>query len=200
MSLLTHYGYGVVFLVVFLNNAGVPVPGDTMLLGAGFLAAKGIFSLWISLLAGTAGCFLGCDGGYWLGRRFGHKILNRFTWLHFTPKKDKQVEEFFKKHGTKAVFFARFVVLLHPVTGLFAGMWKMPLRPFLFYNLIGSMGCAFLYILGGYYFGQNWELLRHWIGHTGLYVILIGIILVLLSLLVRHSVFAFFARITSKKG
>ncbi len=198
-SLLAHQGYWVVFLVVFLNNLCFPVPGDSMLLGGGFLAAKGILFLWAVIAAGTGGCFLGGIGGYWLGERFGRRFLRKNRWLQITPERVEQMERFFAKFGAKVVFFARFVALLHPVTGLLAGMGKTPFRPFLFYNLAGAFAYSTLYALVGYFFGQRWELFKSWIGPVALYSLLIAAALFSLGLFLRHSIRSFFAGFSSKK-
>jgi undecaprenyl-diphosphatase len=184
----------VVFPVVFLNNLCFPVPGDTTLLGAGFLVGKGHLSLWAVIATGTAAAFLGGNGGYWLGSRFGPWLLKKIHWLQITPQRVQQVEGFFEKYGAKAVFFARFVALLHPVTGLLAGMWKTPLRPFLIYNLAGSAGYATVYTLVGYFFGQRWERFKSWAGPAALYVVLIAVAILILGLFLRRSIHAFFSR------
>lgn len=178
-SLLIDYGYWVIGLVVFLNNLGLPVPGDTILLAAGFFSAKGNLILWAAWLCGTVGCFMGANGGYWIGLRFGHPLLLKMNWAKMSPERLDRIEHFFAKYGAKAVFLARFVALLHPVTGLLAGTGKTPWKPFLFYNLLGSAAYACVYVLGGYYFGERWGLVRVWIVDVLLYLLLmIGILIV----------------------
>lgn len=191
-SMLAHNGYWVVLGAVFLNNLCFPVPGDSTLIGAGFFAEKGILSFWGVGLTGTAACFMGGNGGYWLGQWLGHSLLKKISWLQMTPPRVLRIENFFKKYGAKAVFFARFVALLHPVTGLLAGMWKTPFRPFLFYNLAGSAAYAFLYTLAGYFFGQKWESIKAWAGPTLLYLVLIAAGLLVLGLFLRRSIRDFF--------
>jgi membrane-associated protein len=191
-SLLFHYGYWVVFPVVFLNNLCFPVPGDTTLVGAGFLVGKGTLSLWAVIATGTTAAFLGGNGGYWLGSRYGLLLLKKIHLLQITPQRVQQLEGFSRRFGAKAVFIARFVALLHPVTGILAGMWKTPLRPFLFYNLAGSAGYATIYTLVGYFFGQRWELFKGWIGPVALYVIIIVAALLVLGLFLRHAIHTFF--------
>jgi len=133
------------------------------------------------------------------GRRLGHRLLKKIRWLQVTPKRVKQVERFFEKYGAKAVFLARFVALLHPVTGLLAGMWKTPLRPFLFYNLVGAFAYATTYTLVGYFFGQRWELFKSAMGPIVLYVLLIIVALLILGLFLRRSIRVFFAGFSNKK-
>jgi membrane-associated protein len=196
-SLLAHQGYWVVFLVVFLNNLCFPIPGDTTLLGSGFLAGKGILSFWAVVATGTLACFLGGNGGYWLGSHYGRRLLWKIPWLQSNPRRVELVERFFGKHGAKAVFFARFVALLHPVTGLLAGLWKTPLRPFLFFNLAGAFAYSLLYSLAGLFFGQRWEIFKSWLGPVALYAILIAAALLFLGLFLRRSIRVFFTSLSS---
>jgi membrane protein DedA with SNARE-associated domain len=84
---LPHYGYALVFIIVFLNNIGFPLPGETILLGAGFVLGRAAGSLWEPMLAGTSACFLGGICAFALGRRLGHGGLEKIHWLHLTPKR-----------------------------------------------------------------------------------------------------------------
>jgi len=198
---IPHYGYVLVFIVVLLNNLGLPLPGETILLGAGFILGKAAGSLWQPMAAGTAASFLGGSCSFWLGRRLGHGSLERIRWLHLTRERLKWPERFFKRHGAKAVFIARFIAVFPPVAAnLLAGMAKMPWRVFLFYNLTGSAAYAISYILIGYFFGKKWKLLEAWLGPTALYLILAGIALVVLGVVFRHSVSKFLKRLVSQKN
>ena len=184
---IPHYGYVIVFIVVFLNNLGFPLPGETILLGAGFVLGKTGDPLWQPVAAGAAASFLGGICAFWMGRRLGHGSLEKIHWLHLTAKRLKWPEQFFKRHGAKAVFIARFIALFPPVAAnLLAGMAKMPWRTYLFYNFTGSAAFATTYILIGYFFGKQWKMLKAWLGPTALYLILVGIALIVLGLIYRH--------------
>ena len=198
---IPHYGYVLVFIVVFLNNLGFPLPGETILLGAGFVLGKTADSLWPPVLAGTAACFLGGIWAFWLGRRLGQGGLEKIRWLHLTHARLKWPERFFKRHGARAVFIARFIALFPPVVAnLLAGMSKMPWRTFLFYNLTGSAAYAVTYILTGYFFGKEWKWLVARLGSTTLCLIFAGLALIVLGVICRKAVSAFFARHFSKKS
>jgi membrane protein DedA with SNARE-associated domain len=190
---MAHDGYWVVFIVLFFNNIGFPVPGDTVLLGAGFLVGRGVLSFWVVAAIGTTACFLGSGGAYWFGLRFGRQFLKRIKWFRVNPGRARQMDRFFEKYGPKVVFFARFIALLHPVTGLLAGIWKTPLRPFLFYNLAGSAAYTVIYTLAGYFFGQRWEIFKSWLGPAIFYVLVIAAALSILVLFLRRSISSFFA-------
>ena len=196
---MPHYGYVLVFIVAFLNNLGVPLPGETILLGAGFAVGKTADSLWQPMVAGTAACFLGGICAFLAGRRLGHSGLGKIHWLHLTPDRMKWPERLFKRHGDKTVFIARFIFLFPPVVvNLLAGMSKMPWRTFLFYNLTGSATYSTTYILLGYFFGKQWKRLESWLGPTTLCLILAGLILIVLGVIFRHSLSSFWARRFSK--
>jgi membrane protein DedA with SNARE-associated domain len=196
---IPHYGYVLVFIVAFLNNLGVPLPGETILLGAGFVLGKTEDSIWEPLVAGTVACFLGGICAFWLGRRLGQGGLEKIRWLHLTPKRLKWPERFFKRHGAKTVFIARFIFLFPPVmANLLAGMSKMQWRTFLFYNLTGSAAYSTTYILIGYFFGKKWKLLEAWLGPTALYLILTLLVIVVLGVIFRHSLSGFLARLFPK--
>jgi membrane protein DedA with SNARE-associated domain len=197
---MAHNGYLVVFIVVFLNNIGIPVPGDTILLGGGFLVGKGMLSLWAVVVIGTSACFLGSSGAYWFGLRFGRRFLKKIKWFRGNPGSVEKMDHFFEKYGPKVVFFARFVALLHPVTGLLAGTWKTPLCPFIFYNLAGSAAYTLIYTSAGYFFGQKWEIFKSWIGPVAFYAFLIAAALLILFLFLRHSIRSFFDSFSAKRS
>lgn len=192
---IPHYGYVLVFIVVFLNNLGFPLPGETILLGAGFVLGKTGDPLWQPIAAGAAASFLGGVCAFGMGRRLGHGSLEKIRWLHLTHKTLKWPEQFFKRHGAKAVFIARFIALFPPVAAnLLAGMAKMPWRTYLFYNLTGSAAFATTYVLIGYYFGKQWKMLKAWLGPTPLYLILALVTLIVLGVIYRHFLAGFWQR------
>ncbi len=198
-TLLAHYGYGIIFLVIFLYSVGIPVPGTTLLVGAGFFVGNGTLSLWVTLLTAATACFLGSDCGYWIGLRYGSALLKKIRWLHLTPKRIKSTEVFFKKYGAKGVFLARFIGLIRPWTGFLAGVWKTPWRPFLFYNLAGSAVFACLYTLAGNFLGKGWALLKAWVGQPTFYAALLGVVLLVVIFYFRGPLYAFFIRAFLKK-
>ncbi|MGZ5236536.1 MAG: DedA family protein [Caldimonas sp.] len=184
---LPRFGYVLVFIVVFLNNLGFPLPGETILLGAGFVLGRSADSLWESIVAGTAACFLGGICAFWMGQTLGESGLERIRWLHLTRDRMKWPDRFLKRHGAKTVFIARFIALFPPVVAnLLAGMSKMPWRTYLFYNLTGSAAYAATYILIGHFFGRRWKVIEAWLGPTALYSILAGIALIVLGVMLRR--------------
>jgi undecaprenyl-diphosphatase len=171
-SRLPQYGYPIVFLGVLLENAGVPVPGETILLAAGFLAQHGLLSLPRVIALAAAAAILGDNTGYWVGRRGGRPLAERYgPSVGLTPTRLAALDAFFARHGTKTVFVARFVAGVRVFAALFAGIGRLPWRSFFLYNAAGALTWATAVALAGAVFGQSWDLLHRWIGRAGLFSI-----------------------------
>ena len=204
-SLIPHfplYGNVLVFIVVFLNNVGFPLPGETILLGAGFVLGHTASSLWQPMAAAMVACFLGGCGAFWMGRRLGEARLEKIRWLPLTRGRIQTAEKFFKRHGAKTVFIARFIPLFPPVAAnVLAGMSKkMTWHTFLFYNFTGSAAYTVTYILIGYFFGREWTRFAARLGPTALSLMLAGIVLiVLLGVIFRKSVAGFWTQLKQKR-
>jgi membrane protein DedA with SNARE-associated domain len=139
------YGYAALAAAVLLENAGVPVPGETMLLAAAALAARGDLSI---VLAATV---VGDNIGFAIGRAGGRPLLERFgRWVFITPERLDVVDRFFDRRGPAAVVAARFIPALRVVGALGAGASRMPWRTFLVFNAIGAVAWASIVTTLGY--------------------------------------------------
>ena len=178
LDLFARYGYAVVFVGVFLENAGVPVPGETALVAGGALAHFGRLSLvWVIALA-IAGATLGDNLGFFIGRRGGRQLAERHGWrVGLTAERLAQFDGFFERYGARTVFIARFVTGLRVVCAVLAGGSGLSWRTFLVYNAAGAIVWATTFGFVGYFLGQSWDTLERWIGRTGLLaLVLIGLI------------------------
>src|SRR5436190_9132548 len=93
IHLFHQYGYWIVFFGVMLENAGIPVPGETILLVAGFFASRHGFNLWLVMIIAAVGAVLGDNAGYWIGRRAGRGILLKYgRYVFLTEKRFMQME------------------------------------------------------------------------------------------------------------
>ncbi len=151
------YGYWVIFFGVMFENAGLLVPGETVLLFAGFLAYQGEISLWRAILVGFLGASLGDSFGYVMGRYGGTRFVKyarRFRWLR---RRFDQSQATFHDHGHWAVFVGRFVTGLRVFAGPLAGMFRMRYSRFLFFNVSGALLWAMTIASVGFLFGGSWE-------------------------------------------
>jgi membrane protein DedA with SNARE-associated domain len=181
------YGYLAVFAGVMLENAGLPMPGETILLAAGFFAFAGHFSLPVVIGVGALGATLGDNLGYLVGRRVGRPFVERYgRYVLLSPPKLAALGTFFMRHGAKTVLIARFISGLRVFAAFFAGMSYMPWGTFFSYNAAGAMLWAVTITLLGYFFGQSWRLIELWMGRLGVLILAAVVIGLLFLALLRH--------------
>lgn len=165
---MTAYGYWVVFFGVMLENAGLPVPGETILLVAGYFASAGHFNIFLVMLIACVGAVLGDNAGFAIGHHYGRGILLRFgKYVFLTPERLVHIENYFKIHGNKTVFVARFITGLRVFAAVLAGASGMRWRVFLFYNVAGAIVWSLVITTLGYLFGESLPLLVKWVGRSG---------------------------------
>lgn len=183
MRLVESYGYEVVFLFVAIESLGVPLPGETVLVTAGAMAALGHLSIWWVIATAAIGGISGDAAGYWIGRVGGVALIKRYgRVLHFDEAKLERIRGFFSRHGAKTVFLGRFIALLRTWAALLAGAAEMPYGVFTLYNVIGGITWATLFGALGYIFGRSLPLLEHYIGQASLALVLLVALIVALML------------------
>ena len=172
LTLFGRYGYWALFVGVFLENLGIPVPGETVLLAAGFFAKQGTLRLSIVIPCAIVAAILGDNFGYWIGRRGGRKFIERRgKYIGLSAKRFSTVEAHFRKRGPRTIFTARFISGLRVIAALAAGATHVPWPTFLLYNAAGAVAWATTMGFLGFLFGQSWSLLEHWVGGAGLVVV-----------------------------
>ena len=139
-ALLGRWGYLVIFAAMLLENAGLPLPGETVTLLGGYAAGSGQLSLLGVMAAAASGAVLGDNIGYWVGRRLGWTLLLRVgRLLRQQPDQMELWRERFLRHAGLSVFLGRFVAVLRVLAGPMAGAVAMPYRRFLLCNLAGAV-------------------------------------------------------------
>jgi membrane-associated protein len=181
------WGYWTVPAVLLLENAGVPVPGETVLLFASFLAYdEGELHLPYLILLGIAACTVGDNLGYLVGRRGGRRLLERYQ--HIFRIRDRTIrrgERLFERHGAVTIFFARFIFGMRIIAGPLAGVLRMPWRQFVLFNFLGATVWVTTISLVGYFFGSEWDTLVKVMGRVNL-IILIVVLAVLVFVWHRY--------------
>jgi membrane protein DedA with SNARE-associated domain len=159
-ELIANWGYAAIFLVVVGGNLGLPVPEETVLIVAGYLAWQETLRLPWVLLVGVVSAVAGDNLGYWIGRRYGRRPLERYgPWVSVTPERLETVWGFVRRHGGLGVFVARFVPGLRFLAGPIAGASRVGVLAFVVANFLGAVlyvpyavgiGCALGYGLGAW--------------------------------------------------
>jgi membrane protein DedA with SNARE-associated domain len=141
--------------IIGLESMGIPSPGETALVAAAVLASQGKLEIWLVILIGVSSAIVGDNIGYLLGRRFGRSVFTApGPFMHHRIDAIRAGDKFFKRHGQKAVFIGRWIALVRFATAWLAGINRMPMRQFFFWNALGGISWGLTYGLVGYYGGQ----------------------------------------------
>jgi len=160
---LVHNGYWAVAAALLLENAGVPMPGETVLLLASFLAYRehDLQLGWI-ILVGTLAATLGDNAGYALGHYGGRPLLERYRYVfRISDVAVARGEKLFERYGSVAILFARFVFGMRVIAGPMAGVLRMPWKRFAVFNVLGAALWVTAISFIGFFFGSRWGLLMH---------------------------------------
>lgn len=157
-SAVVHYGYWAVAGALLLENTGVPLPGETVLLLASFLAYSehDLQLSWIiviaTLVTAVGGCF-----GFAVGYYGGRPLLDRYQRIFRIPQSALvRGENLFSRFGGVTIFFARFVFGMRVIAGPLAGTLRMSWRKFLIWNFLGAAVWVSAISTMGYLFGRHW--------------------------------------------
>ncbi len=162
-------GYWIaLFAALFETTIGVGLilPGSTIILFMGALAAKGYFDLGDLIWFAVIGAIIGDNINYFIGKKYGLKIFKNGFWF-IKPTHFKKGEEFFEKHGSKSVFIGRFIPSIKEVIPLIAGTFGMKRLPFMIWNIFGAIGWSLVWVLSGYFFAQSLDAVKMWLTRTG---------------------------------
>lgn len=198
LGLLIAHGYWIVFAAIFLDNAGLPIPGELLLLISGALARNGDLDLGMGLLVASAAAVSGDSVGYWLGRLTGDRVLR--TYCRATLGSGacvRRAVSYYHHYGPATVIVGRFVMGVRAFLSPLAGSARMPFGRFLLFDSVGALVWSGVFTLVGYAFG--WRLAPDDDGfRTGSRVLLgvvglgFGVYLVVKLLRHRHHGVAFF--------
>jgi len=177
-------GYPAAGLGILIESAGIPFPGEVLLLAAAAWAAARHHSIFLVILFGFLGATAGGDIGYLLGFKGGRPFVERFgSIFRIRPEHIARSEVFFARHGDKAVLAARFVLGLRTWGSMLAGMARMPFWRFQLFSALGGLAWATVVGVAGYLLGSNLPLLETIIRDIGLgglaLVVLLAVVLIL---------------------
>lgn len=162
-----HYhvlGYFLALMAALLETTlgiGLFLPGSTLLLLLGALAAGSHLDFGGLWLFAVVGAVLGDNLNYWLGQRYGGQWSRNGIWF-LTPEFFEKSHRFFDRNGPKSVFLGRFIPSIKEVVPFIAGTVGMRYRTFLLWNVLGAMGWGLQWVGGGYLFGQSFKLAQTW--------------------------------------
>ncbi len=168
--------YVVIFILAFgesLAFIGLIIPGSVAVIAGGFLAAQGwmhVTDLW---LWATVGAILGDNFSFYLGQKGWIKFSDK-NWL-FKKSLLVQGKKYFRKHGAKSVFIGRFIGWVRPIVPFVAGVFSLPQRKFIWWNVASAALWAASHIIVGYFFGNAWKGISMWSTTISILIVIVGL-------------------------
>ena len=180
--LLDSYGYLAVGGLLFVEDFGVPTPGETILIAAAVYAGAGQLNIVLVVVIGFLAALAGDNVGFAIGHFGGRALVLRFgRHVFLTEKRLDKAERFFTRHGGKVVTIARFVEGLRQANGIVAGLAKMPWRRFLVFNALGAALWVATWSAVGYLAGNNLTTIYDQLKRYELYLLAaLGVLVVVL--------------------
>lgn len=162
-------GYLGIALLMFLENLFPPIPSELIMPLAGFTVSQGNMSFVMVVVAGVVGTILGAYPWYYIGKFLNEEKLEHFAdkygkWISVSAKDIHKANNWFNRHGAKAVFFCRLVPGVRTLISLPAGINGMPLLPFTLYSTAGTAIWVLLLTGAGYKLGDHYDLVNEYLG------------------------------------
>lgn len=188
---IAQYGtltYAFLFAVIFMETGLVVtpfLPGDSLLFAAGALAAMGSFDIFLLYGLLLVAAIAGDTANYWIGHFLGREVFDgrsRFFKKHHLD----QAEEFYAKHGGKAIVLARFVPIVRTFAPFVAGVSNMHYRTFIAYNIVGGIVWASLFLWGGFWFG-NIQFVKENFHYVVVAIVLISIVPIIMEFTKKYK-------------
>ena len=172
-------GYVALTAIVFTETGlliGFFLPGDSLLITAGLVAAAGGLEIWLLNVLLSVAAIVGDSVGYAIGYRAGPHIFTREDSRWFNKKHLVRTREFYERHGGKTIILARFIPIIRTFAPVVAGVGRMDYRRFLAFNVLGGIGWVCGLTWAGYLLGQT-------IPDIGRYIHVVIVVVIVLSLI-----------------
>jgi membrane protein DedA with SNARE-associated domain len=175
---LNQYGYLAVTGFVLLEDFGVPVPGETILILGAVYAGTGRLQIWLVGLLGFLGAVLGDNIGFAIGHFGGRPLVERYgRYILLTPQRLDKATGFFERHGGKIIVIARFIEGLRQANGIIAGISGLHWARFLFFNAIGAALWVGVWTSVGYFSGSHIDSIYNAFTRGGIYALIAAAVL-----------------------
>jgi membrane protein DedA with SNARE-associated domain len=183
---LGHYGLWAILVLVLVEDFGIPVPGETILIAGAIYAGSGRLNIVAVGVVGFIAAVIGDNIGYAIGRFGGRALVERWgKYIFLTPARLDKAEAFFARHGGKIITVARFIEGLREANGVIAGIADMHWLKFFFFNALGAALWVGTWVSIGYFAGQHITTIYNDVTRYSLYVLIAAILLIAAWILFR---------------
>jgi membrane-associated protein len=151
-------GYVALVGIVFTETGllvGFFLPGDSLLITAGVVAATGTLDIWTLSVLVSVAAVVGDSTGYAIGYRAGPRLFTREESRWFARRHLVRTREFYERHGGKTIVLARFIPIIRTFAPVVAGVGQMEYRRFVAYNVVGGVAWVWGLLWAGYLLGQS---------------------------------------------
>lgn len=192
VSLIDHFGYIGVFLLILLENIFPPIPSEIILTFGGFMVAYSSLNIMGVIISSTLGSVIGALFLYYIGSILNIELIHKFLQTKLgklTKLKIQDIEksfEWFNNKGSSTVFFCRFIPVVRSLISIPAGMSGMSLMPFFIYTICGSASWNALIIFLGYIAGDRWDLWANVISHYSHLILFFILFFLILLIMVKN--------------
>jgi membrane protein DedA with SNARE-associated domain len=170
---LNHYGYWAVLLLVMIEDFGIPVPGETVLIAAAIYAGAGRLNVVAVGVIAFAAAVIGDNIGFAIGHFGGRALVLRWgRYVRLTEQRLDKAEAFFDRHGSWIITIARFIEVLRQVNGIIAGITGMHWARFLAFNALGAALWVGTWVSLGYLAGNHIGTIYHYVTRYSLYLLI----------------------------
>jgi membrane-associated protein len=179
-------GYAILVAIVFTETGlliGCFLPGDSLLITAGLVAATGRFDMVLLNVLVSLAAIVGDSVGYAIGAKAGPKLFSRPKSRLFNPRHVERTREFYARHGSKTIVIARFVPIIRTFAPVVAGVANMEYRRFLTYNVAGGIGWSVSMTGAGYILGRTVPNISSYIHVIVLIVIVLSVVPIAIELM-----------------
>ncbi len=190
-EMMDQLGYFGIALLMFLENLFPPIPSELIMPLAGFTVSQGDMDFFLVVVAGVVGTVLGAYFWYYIGKFLNEEKLEHLAdkygkWISVSAKDIHKANNWFNRHGSKAVFLCRLVPGVRTLISLPAGINGMPLLPFTLYSTAGTTLWVFILTAAGYKLGDHYDLVNQYLEPISKTVLISLIIFFLLWVLQKR--------------
>lgn len=165
------YGYLIIFFGMVLGIVGLPVPDETLLTFTGYLIYRRDMHFAVAIPAALGGSMCGITFSYWLGWRYGMRLIHRFgRYLHIRDEHVQKAHRWFERIGHWALTIGYFVPGFRHVTAFAAGTADLPRKQFVMYAYSGSVLWVGTFLSLGYFLGEQWREMLHYVERYMLWI------------------------------
>jgi membrane protein DedA with SNARE-associated domain len=183
---LSHYGLWAIGVLILIEDFGIPLPGETILIAGAVYAGSGRLNVVAVGLVAFIAATVGDNIGYAIGRFGGGALIDRWgKYVFLTPERMRKAEAFFERHGGKIISIARFIDGLRQVNGLIAGITEMHWLKFLAYNALGAALWVGSWVSIGYFAGQHITTIYTDVTNYSLYAVIAAVVVIAAWILLR---------------